>query len=237
MRQAIQHAINSEELIRTVWGPSWTPRTAVLSESTPGWADFSDLLTFDEGRANAILDEAGWLRGEDGFRSRDGQRLSVRIIPRAGQRLSVRIIMSSPASDQLVKQQLAAVGIDYNIERLDSATSTARVQAGEYDIYKWQMTRADPAILNAVWNSNRTSQGVARSPASELDDLLLVQESAIDTAARAAAAADVQRYLIENALVVPLVDRAWTYAIHPSGHGLRLDGETKLVFFDVFTDR
>ncbi|WP_273692219.1 ABC transporter substrate-binding protein [Ketogulonicigenium vulgare] len=225
VRQAIQHAINSEELIRTVWGPSWTPRTAVLSESTPGWADFSDLLTFDEGRANAILDEAGWLRGEDGFRSRDGQRLSV------------RIIMSSPASDQLVKQQLAAVGIDYNIERLDSATSTARVQAGEYDIYKWQMTRADPAILNAVWNSNRTSQGVARSPASELDDLLLVQESAIDTAARAAAAADVQRYLIENALVVPLVDRAWTYAIHPSGQGLRLDGETKLVFFDVFTDR
>ena len=63
------------------------------------------------------------------------------------------------------------------------------------------------------------------------------QASTVDPAERAAVTADVQRYVIDNAWGIPIVDRAWTYGVAPSSHGLRLDAETKLVFYDAWVQQ
>jgi peptide/nickel transport system substrate-binding protein len=96
------------------------------------------------------------------------------------------------------------------------------------------MTRADPDILNAIWNSEWTAQGYARTSPSELDDLLLEQAGAVDTADRQDAVDAVQTYLIDNAWGFPISDRAWVYGINEKSEGLRFDAERKLVFYDVW---
>jgi peptide/nickel transport system substrate-binding protein len=228
VRQAIAHAINPQQFIDTVFGASWGLPLSVLGSTTPGFADESDLLGYDLDEATELLEDAGWVDEDgDGIREKDGVRLSIKI-PSAG----------AWAGAELLQAQLAEAGIDYQIQRLDAAASAAALAAPGnegYDAHKWQMTRADPSILNAVWNSTRTSQGYARADSEELDELLLAQESAIDPAERAEASAAVQEWLISNAWVVPLLDRAWTYALNEEvGQGLELDSETKLKFYDVW---
>ncbi|KQY47574.1 ABC transporter substrate-binding protein [Cellulomonas sp. Root137] len=224
VRQAIRYAINSQEIVDTVYGPTYASRTAPLNSSTPGYTDLSDELAFDPDKARELLEDDGWTVGADGIREKDGKRLTINVI-------------ASYTDLEIIQQQLKDVGIDYPIRQLDAAASSKAVAAGDYDIYAWTMTRADPTVLNALYSSEWTSLGYAKANPSELDALLATQESTVDPTERAAAAAAVQKYVVDNAWNIPIVDRAWTYGIGPSSHGLRLDGETKLVFYDAWVQQ
>jgi peptide/nickel transport system substrate-binding protein len=224
VRQAIRYAINSQEIVDTVYGPTYQSRTAPLNSTTPGYTDLSTDLTFDPDRAKELLDDDGWKVGADGIREKDGKRLTINVI-------------ASYTDLEIIQQQLKDVGIDYPIRQLDPAASSKAVAAGDYDIYAWTMTRADPTVLNALYSSTWTSLGYAKANPSELDALLATQESTVDPGERATAAAAVQKYVVDNAWNIPIADRAWTYGIGPSSHGLRLDGETKLVFYDAWVQQ
>ncbi|MFT4124230.1 MAG: ABC transporter substrate-binding protein [Microbacteriaceae bacterium] len=223
VREALALAIDSQTIVDTVFGPSYGAATSVIGSGTPGYADESAYIDYDPDQANALLEADGWELGSDGIRTKDGESLTINI-PAIG----------NWDGAELLQAQLKEVGIDLPLDTSDSATLSEKLAAGDYDAYKWQMTRADVSVLNAVWNSEHTSQGYAWANPSELDDLLAAQESAIDTTERAEASAKVQQYLVENHWAIPLDDRAWTYAEGSTAHGLRVDGETKLVFYDVW---
>lgn len=224
VRQAIRYAINSQEIVDTVYGPTYKSRTAPLNSTTPGYTDLSADLAFDPDKAKKLLDDDGWKVGADGIREKNGKRLTLNVI-------------ASYTDLEIIQQQLKDVGIDYPIRQLDPAASSKAVAAGDYDIYAWTMTRADPTVLNALYSSTWTSLGYAKANPSELDALLATQESTVDPAERATAAAAVQKYVVDNAWNIPIADRAWTYGIGPSSHGLRVDGETKLVFYDAWVQQ
>lgn len=226
VREALQLAIDSKTIVNTVFGPSYGPGTSALGSGTPGFSDESSLISYDPAKAKKLLDSDGWVPGSDGIRTKDGQRLTLRV-PAIG---------NWPGAE-LLQAQLLAVGIDLPLDKSDQATSSAALANGEYEADKWQMTRADPSVLNAVWNSKHTPQGYAWAAPGPLDDLLAAQESAVDPTARAAASAKAQAYIIQNHWAIPLDDRAWTYAYNSSAHGLRADGETKLVFYDVWVSQ
>ena len=52
-----------------------------VSQSTPGYnAEIADDYPFDQAKANALLDEAGWTeRKAEGVRTKDGQELAIDI--------------------------------------------------------------------------------------------------------------------------------------------------------------
>lgn len=220
VRQAIRYAINSQEIVDTVYGPTYRARTSVLNSTTPGYTDLSAELAFDPEKAKQLLDEAGWVPGADGIREKDGKRLTINVV-------------ASYTDLEIIQQQLKAVGIDYPIRKLDVAAQSKALADNDYDIYAWTMTRADPVVLDALYNSDWSPLGYAKANPSELDALLATQASTVDPTQRAAVTADIQRYVVENAWGIPIVDRAWTYGIGAQSHGLRLDAETKLVFYDA----
>lgn len=224
VRQAIKHAINSQEIVDTIYGPTYKARTSVLNSTTPGYVDLSADLTFDPEKAKALLDADGWVPGADGIREKDGKRLSISVV-------------ASYTDLEIIQQQLKAVGIDYPIRKLDTAGQSKALADGDYDIYAWTMTRADPTVLDALYNSEWTPLGYAKANPSELDALLAAQASTVDPAERAKVTADVQRYVVENAWGIPIVDRAWTYGVSQQSQGLRLDAETKLVFYDTWVQQ
>lgn len=231
VRQALLYGIDTKTITQTVFGPSYGAGKSTLGSRTPGFADQSELIKYDPAKAKALLDKAGWVVGTDGIRAKDGQRLTIRV-PGIGSWGA-----SNGDAAVLLQAQLRIIGIDLPLDKSDSATQQAALAAGNYEADKWQMTRADPSVLNAVWNSVHSSQGYAWAQPGPLDDLLAAQESATDPKERAAASVKVQEYLIKNAWSIPLDDRAWTYAYNSTSHGLRADAETKLVFYDVWVDK
>jgi len=225
-REAISDAIDTKTIVSTVFGPSYGPASSVLGSDTPGYADQSQYITYDPEKAKQLLDEDGWVVGADGIREKNGQKLSLRV-PGIG----------NWGGAELLQQQLKAVGIDLPLDKSDQATQQAALKSGAYEADKWQMTRADPSVLYAVWSTPPTTQGYAKANPSPLDDLIKAQESETDPAKRAEDAAAVQEYLVKNHWGIPLDDRAWTYAYNASAKGLRVDGETKLSFYSVWVDQ
>ena len=140
VRQAVQVAINRQELVDTVLSDKFLPSTSVLAANTPGYKDLSDKLAFDPEEAATILDGAGWTAGADGIREKDGQKLSFDVV-------YAPLFTGSQAVLELTQQQLRAVGIDLELRQQTPAEQSATQKSGDYDTYYYNSTRAEGDIL------------------------------------------------------------------------------------------
>lgn len=77
VRQALQASINRQEIIDTVYTPEWKLATSFIQSNVPGATDQSALLAYNPDKARKLLDEAGWIKGANGVRSKDGKPLTL----------------------------------------------------------------------------------------------------------------------------------------------------------------
>ena len=84
-------------------------------------------------RASRLLDEAGWIVGDDGMRRKDGEVLSIEFIE------------DSPTFDRVVLpyvQNLKALGVDARYSRIDPAQFTDRTRGKDFDMFTDQFPMA-----------------------------------------------------------------------------------------------
>jgi peptide/nickel transport system substrate-binding protein len=114
IRQAIAFGVDRAGLNDAVMAG----KAEVSASQVPSWswAFDSGIAQYDYSpdQANQLLDKDGWARGPDGIRARNGQRLSLKY-------------WSTPASFRpalmtMVKDELARIGIEVNIESFPSST-------------------------------------------------------------------------------------------------------------------
>ncbi len=118
VRQAIAHAINYESLIRDVL------RNTVSDSTSPfayGWfqCDAARVYPYDVEAANTLLDEAGWVLGDDGIRVAQGAQYAA-----DGTRLSLELqgytnFEPVQRTEEFIVENLAAVGIEARIQNYD----------------------------------------------------------------------------------------------------------------------
>lgn len=120
VRDAIAHAIDREQ-ISTVIGENGVPAYGHGPRQTIGFYDHS--LPHDPEAAMALLEGDGWTMGNDGIRSRDGERLTLNVLTRG-------ITAGEIDSLQVVQLQLRRVGIEMTIERVDTAAFRAALDTG-----------------------------------------------------------------------------------------------------------
>ncbi len=94
VRQALAYALDRDALIRAI-----RQSIGVVAQGTMpvlSWAYAPDQITtkyaFNVQRANQLLDEAGWVRGADGIRAKDGKRLAFTLWTNAGNRIREQYI-------------------------------------------------------------------------------------------------------------------------------------------------
>ena len=77
VRKALSISIDRELLVEIGYGQAGRPTCNLVPAPAIYASDNTDCLTHDIAGANALLDEAGWVRGADGIRAKDGVRLSL----------------------------------------------------------------------------------------------------------------------------------------------------------------
>ncbi|MBV1904357.1 MAG: extracellular solute-binding protein [Marinosulfonomonas sp.] len=107
--------------------------------------------------ASALLDEAGWLVGDDGKRRND-----------AGEVLSVEFLGVSPSFDRIVNPYVAnlvSLGIDAKLTRVDSAQYTARTRAKDFDMTNdsFSMNQEPGLSLKQYFGSEGAAKSVFNS--------------------------------------------------------------------------
>ena len=140
VRRALAHAIDRELIVRTILDGQVSTVNGPIQPLS--WAYEPDVATyaFDPARANATLDEAGWKRGPDGKRAKDGKPLAFTLITQAGFTIRENVA-------QAIQQQLADVGVAMQIKLLDGTAISPVWFSGEFDaMLHWWQSGADPEI-------------------------------------------------------------------------------------------
>jgi len=203
VRQAFRDALDVDAVLNGVYRGTGTRAWSVIGPTSPFYdKSLEGSYGNNPQRANQLLDAAGWTaRDAEGFRTKDGKRLTARLLQSAPFVRDRRDILAQ-AVQAAVKQ---SAGIDLHVSVVDQGTATQALTDNQYEVF--DNSRADTdagAALNLLLSStgaiNRTG---VKDPA--LDALLDQGQSTNDAAGRTAAYTKVQRKVVaDEALVLPL---------------------------------
>lgn len=201
-----------ENLYQGVAERSYSP----LSSIEPYAYSDPDLFGTDLDEAERLLDEAGW--GEldaDGYRVRDGQRLTVRFPVSTNQ---------SVAAEQALFEQVQAntgrVGFEVILTPVDlsawygALAAPAEGQENAYEAVSAPYTKVGPDVLRTLYHSSGTvpaPSGYFANHAQIVDDELdaILDEAAriTDPAQRGELYAQAQAHVLEGYYILPLYDQ------------------------------
>jgi peptide/nickel transport system substrate-binding protein len=219
VRQAIQAAINRQQIVDAVYPSGTQPATSVLSHTTPGYVNVGPELSFDAAKAKSLLDSAGWTAGSDGIRQKGGARLSLIVDWFAN------AATNQPALE-LIQQQLKAVGVDVVLKQLPITQIVQVQQSGDFDALWGNLTRADPDILRSQYSTKLVN--AYRLPVTPLDSVLTQQAATTDAATRQKLVEQAQRLIVQNAYVIPVVELETELGVAKKVHGLAFEASSRI---------
>ncbi len=127
VRQAAALAINQQEILDSVFGKVGSVANQFLISALPESKVAPEyLISYDPAKANALLDEAGWVMGADGVRAKDGVPLQVSLWTQ-GDAIFKRVT-------EVIQAELKAVGIGADITIIDSSTIRDQYKTGEQQL-------------------------------------------------------------------------------------------------------
>ena len=151
VRQAFAYGADRKGAVETAFhGVIPYEGNAAVSQATPDYnAQAAQDYAYDPAKANALLDQAGWVKGPDGIRTKDGKKLTIRIPYGAG----VIVPQEGVAALQILQQQWKQVGFDVQLIPLTQAALFSGTDStpGTFDATPSYWTSPSPAILWIVY--------------------------------------------------------------------------------------
>lgn len=217
VRQALQSALDREEIIATVYTPDWHLAKSFIQSNVPGASDHSSLLAYDPAKAEALLDEAGWTKGANGIRSKDGKELLLTLH-------SNPYLASSKAVDELIAQQLERIGWKVVIRAYDVVTYGERVRFNGETVPAYEVTRSfidAGTVASILTDANRGENwfnlGSSDTRINELRDKIA---GAASHEVRNPLLDELQAYVLEQGYFIPrtqIVQRIYVQSPELSG--------------------
>ncbi|MFL1375903.1 ABC transporter substrate-binding protein [Nocardiopsis protaetiae] len=226
--QAIQLAIDRQEVVDTVLSERYPVATGPLAAVTDHAVDLGDRLAHDPDAAAELLEEAGWEPGDDGIRERDGRRLEVDVVFAA-------LFNANENALELIQQQLRAVGIDLTLRLSTPAEQTAIQDSGEYDFVWYNSTRNDPDILRIIFSTEYTNRTNLEQD-DELDSLLEEQAAAADPEERGELVGRAQEHIIDSGYTIPVFEFAQVHGLAPHVHDIEFEASSRLSFYQAWVE-
>lgn len=189
VRQALACAIDREPILHYLFGDAGRLADSVLPPQH--WAYTSNVQHYpwDPGKANSLLDSAGYPRGKDGIR--------FHLLMKTGTEETTRLLAAA------LQQQLRTVGIALDIRSFEFATFYSDVVKGSFQLYslRWIGGNEDPDIFYYAFHSSsfppkHANRGYYVNP--ELDRLIDAGRATVDQEKRRAIYAQVQQVLARD---------------------------------------
>lgn len=224
-----------ESLYASVAPRSYSP----LSSIEPLAYSDESLFTTDAAQAEQLLDAAGWDEVDgDGYRTRDGDRLTVRIPVSTNQ---------SVAAEQALLEQVQAntraVGFEVILTPMDLSSWYGALAAHEYEAVTAPYTKVGPDVLRILYHSDSLVPApsgyfanLAQIDDPDLDDLLDRAVATADADERAELYTQAQARVLEGFHILPLYDQQNHFLVRGASGVRALHTVSTPTFIDAFLD-
>ncbi|WP_345830072.1 TIGR04028 family ABC transporter substrate-binding protein (plasmid) [Pantoea sp. BRR-3P] len=240
VRQALLHATNAQQVVQTLFSPNYPQATSVIATSAAGYVNLSDKLKYDPTLAKKLLDEAGWKPGSDGIREKDGKKLALAVYESLPQPQNKEVL-------QLVAQQWRQVGVALAVKAGDAGSRVLdNLDPLKTPLVVSEVGRADPDVVksqfyptnrDALLQKGGSSDKVQNFRDDKLNTLLLNISSEVDPAKRLAVTGDAQRYLLEQAYVIPIFEEPQVFAGAPWLKGIDFEAVGRPSFYGAWLEK
>ena len=127
VREALSMAIDRQELVDVGYGDAGRPTCNLVPAPALYASDNTGCLTQDIAGANAMLEAAGWVKGSDGIRAKNGVRLSILY------QTSTNAVRQD--FQALIKDSWNQIGVETELRNLDASVFFGG-DAGSPDTYQ-----------------------------------------------------------------------------------------------------
>ena len=239
VRQALLHATDSKQIVETLFSVNYPQAKSVIASSAAGFVDLSAKLKFAPALANRLLDEAGWKKGGDGLREKDGKKLLLNVYESLPQPQNKAVL-------QLVSQQWGKVGARLNILAGDAGSKVAdNLDPQKTPAAVVEVGRADPDVIKSqFYPTNRDALlqqgGTGKNSAfkdDKLNALLLGIASEVDAQKRLQIAGEAQNYLLDQAYVIPFFEEPQVFAGAPYLKGVSFEAVGRPSFYGAWLEK
>ena len=220
VREAMRLLVDRRSTQQYIYGRAGRA-TANFLNGPPRFASSNTTFEFDIAKAEKMLDGAGWSKGQDGIRGKDGKKL----------RFVYQTSTNAPRqkTQAIIKQACQKVGIEIELKSVPASVFFSS-DAGNPDtyphfysdmqMYTATMTQPDPAtwMLQGVsWecatkDNKWAGRNVMRWRNAEYDTLFRDAQTELDPVRRAATFIRMNDLLIAGGHMIPILHRAMSGA-------------------------
>ena len=234
VRRALSLAINRSILVEVGYGDTGQPMCNVIPAPSKFVSDKNEeCKTQNIEEANRLLDEAGWVRGRDGVREKDGIRLSMLYQTSTN---SVR-----QDTQALVKEWWSQIGVETELRHIDGAVFFGSDQGSpdtlgkfyaDVQMYTNNFEGIDPSEYVESWvceevpgpHNDWNASNIPRGCSAEFDALVEQLEITEEPQDRIAIIKQINDFVVQNYWEIPLIWRARVSAKSVSLKGVKMNG-------------
>ena len=233
VRRALSLAIDRQILVDAGYGKAGKPTCNVIPAPAHLVSEANDeCLKPNVALANKVLDEAGWKRGSDGVRAKNGVRLSILYQTSTN---SVR-----QGTQALIKQMWRAIGVETELRNISasvffggdqSSPDTFQKFYADIEMYTNTFTGTDPETYLGNWkceripapSNNWLGNNMPRYCNPAYDKLAAQLATTAVLEERAALAKKMNDMLMQEGAMIPLIHRGSVAAHVKTLGGVRLN--------------
>ena len=226
IRQAYALAVDRRTIAEQLYGNGGQPSSNFLV-APPRFTSSNTTWEYDPKKAAALLDQAGWKRGSDGVRSKDGQRLKIVY------QTSVNPVRQK--TQAIVKKTFEDLGIEVELKAVNAGVYFSS-DPGNPDTYSHfytdiQMYNTGPGSPDpqahmdkfTSWQiaqkaNNWSGRNIMRWAHPEYDQLYKQAAAELDPIKRAALYIAMNDMVIKHNVVVPII---WRHVVSAANSKLR----------------
>jgi peptide/nickel transport system substrate-binding protein len=229
VREALYAAIDKEAIIQGLYYGVPTPTETFMPRQSFFFNANLPLHQFDVNRAGKILDQAGWAKGADGIRAKNGVRLSFTNSTTSGDPLREQV-------QQFLQQTFAQLGVEMKISNLPAAVMWGEFwMQSQFDsviVGSSYLIGADPDVTNRLHSRSVAAKGGrgsnnAQYANPEVDALLDKGARTFDPEARRAIYSRVQELVRRDLPYLPLYQSNAVEGLKKGINGFVPNGNTR----------
>lgn len=220
VRQAFKYVVDRDAIAKSLWGPGGVAGNTLIPIIR---GDVGSPFSYDLKKAGDLLDQAGWKKGADGVREKNGVKMNM----------TVRSSITNQRDKELqvIKQSLKDLGITLDLRSVDASVyfgkpdntdsairfttdinmlATGANRPDSQNFFEGFTTAQMPTKANN-WGGNN----INRWSDPKYDEMYAQLKRELDPEKRKAIAKQLDEYIVNDGIRVPMIIRNDVFAYRP----------------------